>query len=108
MRSPTSAEDVAVAELAERWAGRGLGGLAAFLEDAALRSATDADESPEGKVLVSTVHRFKGGERDVTFVGRFNEGFMPVAASTEELDSSGKIVRTPVEAGTLEHAAHLA
>ena len=60
------------------------------------------------KVLVSTIHRFKGGERDVVFVARFNEGFMPVAAKTEALDDEGRLQKSKLSRFDPGYPLHLA
>lgn len=107
-RRELTAEEEAVLQIAEADVGRGLSVLSDFLDAARLKSV-DADShegASDGKVQISTIHRSKGGEWDVVFSARFNEGFHPVAASSASMNhETGRFERRPCSEE--EAAAHL-
>ena len=77
---PMTAEQRLTVDLVEREAMRGHSVLADFLDDVKLRNAADitGDVVNKAKVQISTIHRAKGGEWDIVFNARFNEGFFPM------------------------------
>lgn len=54
-------------------------------------AATQQEEDPDAKVLLSTVHGVKGLEYDVVFVLNAVEGFMPHAAALSNLEEERRI-----------------
>ena len=85
---PMTSEQALIVDMVEREAMKGYSVLADFLDEVKLRSTAEnsGEAANKAKVQISTIHSAKGGEWDIVFNARFNEGFHPVKPFAMKFD----------------------
>ena len=95
--------------MVEREAMKGYSVLADFLDEVKLRKTAEksGEAANKAKVQISTIHSAKGGEWDIVFNARFNEGFHPVIPFAMKIDyKAGR--RVQYKMSELDMQRHLA
>ena len=106
---PMTSEQALIVDMVEREAMKGYSVLADFLDEVKLRNTAEksGEAANKAKVQISTIHSAKGGEWDIVFNARFNEGFHPVIPFAMKIDyKAGR--RVQYKMSELDMQRHLA